>query len=356
MPMSSDENSVLAIACCLLVAVACAPTKDEAVLASFPLDTTEGFTEHVSSAEVVEVEGGPALKLEGMVLAPEIEAGDVGIEVEILAEQPCYPGIVFRFADPTNYELAYAVPHASGQPDAIQYDPVFNGANTWQLHSGVAYQQFAEIPTGEWFTLRLDVVGDRAVVRVGDQPPLVVERLSHGVRRGRVGLWTFRPALFRNLTVGAPRSLDGLTGTPPMAPPDAITGWHLEGVGTVACEPNGVLNLNRFLASSPDAVRLTRRFETDSAGEVELHVGFSDALTLRLDGELIFEGQHTFTGFESLSGRGWAEPGTEPVHVHVEAGVHELEATLAVTEPFGWGQTVTLSGADLRLLPVAEHE
>lgn len=344
----------LAMICCLLGTVACVPL--ETVYASKPLDSVDGLSLHASTAEVVEVAGVPALRLEGMVLLPELELINAGIEVEIFAEQPCYPGIVFRVAGETDYELAYAVPHASDLPDAIQYDPVFGGCNTWQLHSGAAYQQRAVVPMGEWFTLRVDVEGERAVIRVGDQRPLVVERLSHEERPGQVGLWTFRPAHFRNLRVALHRSLDDLDGVLPEAPANTITEWHLEGGGPVVCEPNGVLNLNRYLAPSPEAVRLVHRFETGSAGEVELGLGFSDSLVLRLDGELLLEGSNTFKGFDSLADRGWVEVGPEPVRAWVEAGQHELEASLKMTEPFGWGQIITLSGADLNLLPAADHE
>ena len=345
----------LAAICCLLGTMACVP--NETVFASYALDSIDSIdelTQHASTAEVVEVLGGRALRLEGLLLVPGVELDNVGIEVEILAEKACYPGIVFRFTDRMNYELAYAVPHANGQPDAIQYDPVFGGSNTWQLHTGPAYQQNAQVAMGEWFTLRLNVEGERAVVQVGDQPPLVVERLSHRTRRGRVGLWTFRPAYFRNLKVTLHRALDHLTGVAPAAPPKTITEWHLEGTGAVTCEPNGVLNLNRFLASTPDEVRLRRRFEAGSAGEVELGVGFSDTLALRLDGELVFEGSNTFKGFDVLASRGWVEVGPEPVRAHVKVGEHEIEATIKMTEPFGWGQIITLSGPDLRLLPVTE--
>jgi len=75
--------------------------------------------------------------------------------VEIFAEAPCYPGIAFRVKDPGDLELAYVVPHASGQWDAIQYDPVFNGSNTWQVYHGPPYQAAATVPTGEWLTLRV---------------------------------------------------------------------------------------------------------------------------------------------------------------------------------------------------------
>jgi hypothetical protein len=338
----------------LLVIMACVP--NETVIASYPLDSIGELAQHAPTAEVVEVAGGPALRLEGLLLVPEIELTNLGVEVEIFAEKACYPGIVFRFTDSSSFELAYAVPHASGQPDAIQYDPVFGGSNTWQLHAGPAYQQSAQVTMGEWFTLRLDVEGERAVVQVGDQPPLVVEHLSHGTHPGRVGLWTFRPAVFRNLKVTVPRTLDDLAGVAPVAPPNTITEWYLEGAGAVACEPNGVLNVNRFLAPAPDEVRLRRRFEAGSAGEVELGVGFSDTMALRLNGELLFEGANIFSGFDEVASRGWVQLSPEPIRAHVEAGEHELEATLEMTEPFGCGHIITMTGPDLRLLPISESE
>jgi len=52
--------------------------------------------------------------------------------VLIGADEPAYPGIAFRVADVLNFELAYAVPHVSGQWDALQYDPVFHG---WAVRS-----------------------------------------------------------------------------------------------------------------------------------------------------------------------------------------------------------------------------
>jgi len=124
------------------------------------LDTLDDLEICGAKAQIVKEADGKALELEGMVLISDLELENVGIEVEILAPAPCYSGIVFRFSDSRDFELAYAVPVASDQSDAIQYDPVFNGSNTWQLHTGPAYQKQATIPTGAWFTLRVDVEGE----------------------------------------------------------------------------------------------------------------------------------------------------------------------------------------------------
>jgi hypothetical protein len=44
--------------------------------------------------------------------------------VLIGADEPAYPGIAFYVADVLNFELAYTVPHVSGQWDALQYNCV----------------------------------------------------------------------------------------------------------------------------------------------------------------------------------------------------------------------------------------
>src|SRR5512139_4030219 len=128
-------------------------------------------------AAVVEWQGRRALKLNGLVIFPDLTLTEGHVEVQIGADGAAYPGIAYRVADRSNYELAYAQPHTSGLWDAIQYDPVFHNCNTWQLYYGPAYQQVAEVPTGGWFKFSLDFKDQRAIIRVGDQAPLVVNQL-----------------------------------------------------------------------------------------------------------------------------------------------------------------------------------
>jgi len=95
---------------------------------------------HAAQAEVVTWQGREALRLEnGLALVPGHRIADGSIEVLIGADGPAYPGIAFRVADVLNFELAYAVPHVSGQWDALQYDPVFHGSSIWQVYHGPNY-------------------------------------------------------------------------------------------------------------------------------------------------------------------------------------------------------------------------
>jgi hypothetical protein len=236
--------------------------------------------------------------------------------------------------------------------DAIQYDPIFNNANTWQVYFGAPYQAAAQIPTGGWFRLRVQAVGQRAAISVNDQAPLVVERLAHPLRAGHFGLWTYRPAYYADLRVSPCTRLDAPSGTVPSAPPGAVEAWWLQGIGATACEPHGVLNLNRYLSASQSPASLERQFELPKPAEVLFEFGFSDSLLLELDGQELFRGERRFAGLGDRFDRGYAELGDHSVRQSLSAGQHTLRAQVNVSEPFGWGLALAAHAPGLRWLPL----
>ena len=308
---------------------------------------------HAEQAEVVTWQGRQALRLEnGLALIPGLSMADASVEVLIGVEGGAYSGVAFRVADVLNFELAYATPHVSGQWDALQYDPVFHGSNTWQMHHGPSYQRSAEVPTGSWFRLRLDFCGTRAAISVDGQSPLVVERLARPAEAGLFGLWTYRPAHFSDLRVSACDGANIPPGETPSAAEGSLDAWFVEGYGAVTCEQNGAINLNRHLPMSLGEVRLTRRFEITEGGDVTFEFGFSDALALVVDGQMIFSGEHAFRGFSDRAARGYVESGMQSLRRMLAPGVHRLTAVLRVTEAFGWGLALAAHGEGLRWLPV----
>jgi len=303
-------------------------------------------------ANFVTWEGREALRLEnGLALVDGPGLTDARVEVLVGTEGPAYPGVAFRVADVLNHELAYAVPHVSGQWDTLQYDPVFHGSNTWQLYHGPGYQREAHVPTGRWFRLELDFCGDRAAIAVDGQPPLTVSQLARSTPTGAIGLWTFRPAYFSDLHVAVYQGEPVPSAEPSCPPPGCVETWFLEGFGVVACEPSGVLNLNRYLPLSAKEARLLRRFETSKAQEVALEFGFSDQLSLELDGSVVYRGENTFRGFEDRAARGYADLSTGSHRETVPAGKHTLAAYLEVSEGFGWGMVLAARGEGLHWLP-----
>ena len=99
-------------------------------------------------------------------------------------------------------------------------------------------------------------------------------------------------------------------------------------------------------------VRLIRRFEMPQEGEVTFEFGFSDVLSLELDGQVIFSGENTFKGFADRAARGYAELGMQSLQRVLAPGRHCLTAMLRATEPFGWGLALAAYGKGLRWLPV----
>jgi hypothetical protein len=320
------------------------------------LTDLQGLFVRDPAAEIVDWQGRRALRLNGLAVIPDLSNSEGSIEVQIGSDGAAYPGIVFHLSDVNNYELAYAQPHTSGVWDAIQYDPVFHGSNTWQLYYGANAQHTAEVPLGNWFRFKIDFQDRWAAIHVGDQPPLVVSCLAHSHTTGLLGIWTYLPAYFCDLRVSEKPSFFPTPMTqviPTISTGETITEWFLEGFGKVACEANGILNINRYLPVVVGEVRLTRQIEGLADTPIEIDCGFSDELTLQLDDQTIFAGQNLFKGNgPNWADRGYVAPDTHIVHP-LTPGLHRLTAVLKVTEYFGWGLVLALRGGAFRLLPAS---
>ncbi len=179
----------------------------------------------------------------------------------------------------------------------------------------------------------------------------MVERLAHPTEAGLLGLWTYRPAYFCGLRVSTCEGLDIPHGKMPSAADGTVGAWFVEGYGAVTSEPNGVINLNRYLPISLSEARLTRRFEMAEEGPVAFEFGFSDALSLELDGQVIFGGENTFKGFADRAARGYVELGRQSLQQVLTPGTRRLTAALRVSEGFGWGLALAAHGEGLRWLP-----
>ena len=307
--------------------------------------------------QIVSWQGREALLLSGqgacLALLPNFSLTQGRVEVDIGSEGPAFPGIVFRAYDTHNYELVYAQPHTSGKWDALQYDPVFHGSNTWQLYHGPGAHQVAQVPLHTWFQLSVEFHGQHAIIRAGDQAPLFVNRLAHGHPTGLVGLWTYLPAYFSNLRVwdDLPDFASYTFPAPPELPASGtLMEWFLEGFGKVTCEPGGILNLNRYLPVTVEHARLVRWIEMAESGTLTFRLGFSDVLLLQVDEQEIFDGENLFHNTPNWSERGYVSLDTRVSHP-LSSGLHKLTATLQTKEFFGFGLSLAIEGGTYRLLP-----
>ncbi len=70
-----------------------------------------------------------------------------------------FVGATWRVEGPGNREEFYIRSHQSGNPDANQYTPIFNGMSAWQLYHGEGYGAAVEYDFDTWIPIKIVVSG-----------------------------------------------------------------------------------------------------------------------------------------------------------------------------------------------------
>ncbi|MGD8628478.1 MAG: hypothetical protein PVH52_05315, partial [bacterium] len=253
----------------------------------------------------------------------EFENGIIEVDI-VFDERRSYSGFRFRGQSAGECEEFYVRPHRSPiYSDALQYAPVYNGVSCWQLCNGPGYTAQARIPKNEWVHLRLEVSGHQARVFVGgsEVPSLVIPYLGHGVSRGTIGVYgrTDGTSYFSNfsytLEEDLPEKLAFDSAPARFMPPGIVTGWEisqafqtsdialdvypaeqdLPSLEWEAVEPevSGMVNLTRHRARTggqPDCIIARTTIESDVAGTREYLFGYSDFVSIFLNGKILFSG------------------------------------------------------------------
>jgi len=307
--------------------------------------------------------------VEGVAWLPDAAFADGAIAFDVaLHGQTGFAGVAFRGQSATDYELIYLRTHRSRQWDALQYTPIFGLQEAWQLYAGAGYNAAAELPLNRWVHVEVVVAGPTARVHIDHavEPQLTVTDLKRPRSSGRVGLWgRFGAANFSNVTVTpAPPAARSVADAPRGAPlPGVITRWALSpadkapadppgGLPTISsweaveAEPSGILNLARFRRPAPavagqlDRVLARAVLRSTAARPVRLAFGYSDAVTIFLNGRAIFSGRNAYLERDG-SALGTMTLGPDTLHLDLRAGANEL--VFAVSERFGgWGLAARL--------------
>jgi hypothetical protein len=332
-------------------------------------------------ARVAEFEGRPCLELHGGAATLgdfELRDGVVDVDVAASAARGFF-GIQFRIADDDRSgEWIYLRPHKSGLPDAMQYTPVLGNGLNWQLYSGPGFTGAVDIPRDQWFHLRLVVTGAQARLYVADmdRPALVVDDLKSGIRRGTVALASLLgTARFSNFEI---RSTPDAPWQPhpPAMPPGTLTSWEispsydalardLERPLTAAesaaiawrpveAEAPGLVVLYRYFDAPHPRVSFQgdfskrlepqpgmrmvyarTRIESDRDQVKKLKIGYSDDVTVFLNGAILWRGRSA-QGFRDPGFLGIVDPEDDAVYLPLRKGSNDL--VLALSElGGGWG-------------------
>jgi hypothetical protein len=293
-----------------------------------------------------------------VVTAVGVELLDGAIEADVaIGPEPSFHGVFWRGRDDANYESFLIRPHQVGNPDSIQYTPVFNGLSSWQLYHGPGFWNAIDFPIDEWFTIRVVFAGGRAEVFVAGEPALVVPELKAEPKQGAVGLLvggdTLHVSAFRygsDATLGAP------TATRPERAPGVVPHWSVSDPfaeieipatlddATLArrtwtsldAEPLGLADLSRVngITGGKDTVFARAQLESPRAQSVALELGFSDRAVVFLNGRRLYRGDDSYRSrdYRFLGSIGFYDT----VYLPLEQGDNDLVA--AVSESFGgWG-------------------
>jgi hypothetical protein len=317
----------------------------------------------ISAGRVVEHLGREALA--GSASLHDVEFTDGVIEVDIAMDgRRCFPGIVFRAESEADTEIFYIRPHRSvNYSHALQYTPRFNGLTGWQLYSGPGFTATADIPLDRWVPLKIEIQGTRARIYFDDleRPALIVGDLKRGRSGGSIGITAppdgrvhysnFRYSTDVDLDFG-PHPIRAASGgglgnweiSQPIAPAriNRDLSPFSQDLGEITWRPvaadgTGLVDIARHLESPPRLPQCVVARTTISTEEPErrkLLFGYSDEISVFLNGQLLFRGDSTFrvrdTEFMGIIGL------NDSVVLDLAKGDNEL--SFVVTESFGgWG-------------------
>ena len=235
-----------------------------------------------------------------------------------------FAGLQFRIQDPGNYEDFYMRAHQSGNPDATQYTPVYNGMAGWQLYYGEGHSTAYSYNFGEWIHVRLIVAEKSMEVYVNDmsQPLLHVHDLKRNPESGMIGFWSLLGgAWYANLTYQSLENPPPLTRTVKMGPPPkgSIEEWEVSSAfnakdlaplyelddfagldmlewQTLPVEYTGTVNLAQVspVTQATNTVLVKAIIASDSKQVKRMDFGYSDDVILYVNGKAIYSGQRRF--------------------------------------------------------------
>ncbi len=312
-----------------------------------------------------EYKGQSAVRLSNsQACLPDVSFKDGIIEYDVaFTPNRGFLGAMFRMQDKKNYEEYYMRAHQSGNPDAMQYTPVYNGSSGWQLYSGDGYSTAHHYRFQEWTHVKLVIADQQMEVFIDNMnvPVLHAFDLKREPAAGFVGIYTFiKDAYFANFTYqsvdnptikSAPKSvLTAEAGT--------VTQWQvsnafgskqLEGQTelskdfqrglkwqTLESEPSGTVDLAQVSAVSEETNTIVAKFTVNSDQKQikPLDIGYSDVVTVFVNGKAIYGGQRIFRSrdYRYLGTIGYFDT----IYLPLNKGNNEV--WLAVTERMGgWG-------------------
>ncbi len=305
------------------------------------------------------------------------------IEFDIYqSERASFSGFIFRVTDASNYEEIYFRSHQSGNPDAFQYTPVFNGDPAWQLyHDGhdavndgfvhwkqrgknMGYNTMIDYTFGKWMHVKFLIKGMQAELYLNNDPVPVafIRELLMGQPTGALGIKSGNGAVwFANFSFTANDNIEFKTkddGYKPATPAGTIGSWQVSNAfkedqvksmhqldnkwtgnfkwKTLNTEASGIANLSRLSPVSDSANTVLVKFTvvSDKDQLKKLDIGYSDRAKVFCNGNALYSGNASFRtrDYRYLGTIGYFDA----VYLPLKKGENII--IVAVSETFGgWG-------------------
>ncbi len=331
-----------------------------------PMNDASAWEISDSTAQFSIIKGKPALQMkQGTALLQGIELRDGVVEADIMpGSGPVYAGICFRAKDGEMLELIYLRFHQSGQVDAIQYTPRYNGQDSWQLYPASGFQAMASFKPGEWNHLQVKFEGSRAWVGVNGNPKvmLYVPELLRAPRKGKIGFWAMGEAAFSNLSYYKLPDVVLMAAQESKQEYKSITSWQLSPAynadsldwraypaaiakwQTVNAKATGLVNIapyrqkrivGRGEKNSLDVVYAKTTITAEKEEVRALQFDYSDQIQIFINGQPLFSGDNSFQS-KGPSHRGQVNAGNNVLSVPLKKGSNELLIAVADRD-HGWG-------------------
>ena len=294
------------------------------------------------------------------------------IEFDMAVTQARYfPGMSFRMQDENNAEEFYVRPHQSGNPDALQYYPEYNGDGAWQLYYGDGFGNPQKIPFDRWLHIKMLVKDSMAEVYFDDEkePVLFIKKLYRPIASGMISLENVWPVAARYADFKYTATDDVTLKSKPKPatplPANVFTTWQvsspfdeklltgkaaLPDVNTLnlnwqsfSTDDRGVADLSKLAGTQPGKNTVFAKLvvESDKAETRKLTFGFSDRARVYYNGKLLYSGEDVFQSrdYRFLGTMGYYDA----VYLGLKKGKNEV--WIAVSEDFGgWGVMAKLDG------------
>ena len=316
--------------------------------------------------KVIDYLGRKSLVLQsGYAIVKDSQFTDGVIEFDIaLTGELGFMGAIWRVQDAGNFEEFYLRPHQSGNPDANQYQPVFNGLAAWQLYYGEGYGAPVKYDFNQWMHIKMVISGKNAEIYIKDmeKPALFVNEMKREIKSGRVGLnvSNFAPAYYSNFSftpMNRP-ALKGVAKAPAPTPAGTVMSWAISSLiegkslekkyqlmpsdkqglswKKIGCENTGLANIATVQGMDGEKNTAFARLiiQSDKEQVKKVKFGFSDGVKVYFNDRLLYGGSDAFLSRDNrfLGTIGYFDE----LYLPLKKGENEL--WIAVTETFGgWG-------------------